>query len=163
MGDNLNEMNPPSNNTISDILSAFPNYTASMPTIGPPNKVGYTGAPIPMFQLQQHPAPSCIPPHPKPTKRKKEKTFPSELDGGEADSNFNYSASLTDQNLMVSPRTVCFLPLSSFSEPSIKFGDLVSGFFQRKNNSNCRFPLQLFNALALVKYNSSYWPLVGAM
>jgi hypothetical protein len=37
------------------------------------------------------------------------------------------------------------------------FSDLVTTFFQRKNNANCRFPHKLFNALAMVQLVGVQW------
>jgi hypothetical protein len=41
------------------------------------------------------------------------------------------------------------------------FADLVTKFFQRKNNANCRFPHKLYNALALVDHSPALFSLIG--
>jgi hypothetical protein len=101
---------------------------------------------------------------PKPRRQRKVpkvKTLPTALDAPGRDSNEAFAQKLEDINPTISPQALGFRPASYWLNTSLTFGDLVNKFFHRKNNSSCRFPHKLYNALALVDSNESYWPLVG--
>jgi hypothetical protein len=83
------------------------------------------------------------------------------LDNPGPDSNSAYQSATTDPTRTFAPQMLGFLPTTYWLPGSFSFGDLVSKFFQRKNNVNCRFPQKLFNALLMVKSDSTLWPLVG--
>jgi hypothetical protein len=76
-------------------------------------------------------------------------------------SNEEYRAALVDPDLVFSPQALGFLPSNYWLAVNITFGDLVVKFFQRKNNSNCRFPHKLFNALAVVEQVPAFFRLFG--
>jgi hypothetical protein len=50
---------------------------------------------------------------------------------------------------VVSPQNLGFIPASAWSSDAMTFGQIVEGFFQKRNSSHCRFPHKLFNALRL--------------
>jgi len=63
--------------------------------------------------------------------------------------------------ITVSPRDMHFAPAAFWPHGAYAFGDIVSEFFQRKNNVNCRFYHKLFNALQISKYSPDLIPMVG--
>jgi hypothetical protein len=95
-------------------------------------------------------------------KQPKTKTYPPELEGIGPSSNAAYESALSDPSLTVSPQTLELLPSNYWLNLDNTFGDLVTKFFQRKNNANSRFPHKLFNALKLVEIFPNYYPLIGA-
>ncbi|OHT08135.1 hypothetical protein TRFO_23508 [Tritrichomonas foetus] len=60
-----------------------------------------------------------------------------------------FEAAIQDPTIKINPMEVGFIPSSFWSNSLMTFGDIVSTFFQRKNNSKCRFPHKLYNALIL--------------
>ena len=101
----------------------------------------------------------------KPPRRKKgglqEKILPPELDGEGPDSNDTYRNKLNDTSMVFSPQALGFIPANYWININSTFGDLVTRFFQRKNNSNCRFPHKLYNALTLVEHKPELYHLLG--
>lgn len=105
-------------------------------------------------------------PQPKTKRRTKgqaprPKVLPEELNEDGPDSNANYENARADPTTLIAPQTLGFMPAGYWLSLNMSFGDLVTKFFQRKNNSNCRFPHKLFNALLLVENRPSMWPLIG--
>lgn len=94
-------------------------------------------------------------------KAPKAKVMPTELEIEGPTSNEAYQAALNDQNLTVSPQALGFLPSNYWLNLDSTFGDLVTKFFQRKNNANCRFPHKLYNALAIVDQDPKMYNLLG--
>jgi hypothetical protein len=94
-------------------------------------------------------------------KQPKLKTLPADLDVEGPSSNTEYETALTDSALVFSPQALGFLPSNYWLAVDATFGDLVTKFFQRKNNANCRFPHKLYNALALVDHNPMIFNLLG--
>jgi hypothetical protein len=103
------------------------------------------------------------PPPAKKSKPKvpKAKTLPPELETEGATSNIAFQHATGDPSLVFSPQKLGFLPSNYWLTADASFGDLVTKFFQRKNNANCRFPHKLSNALALVDRTPSLFSLVG--
>lgn len=104
------------------------------------------------------------PPTPGKSKRKsgtRTKRLPAILDGDFPESNENYTKILQDPNVKLSPSQLGFVPKGFWVNDSITFGDVVNNFFQKKNNSNCRFPQKLYNALQIVSKNPEMWPYIG--
>jgi hypothetical protein len=97
---------------------------------------------------------------PKP-KAPKTKLFPIELEAEGPSSNLAFQAVITNPAIVFSPQELRFLPSNYWLTMEVSFGDLVTKFFQRKNNANCRFPHKLFNALALVDHKPSLFSLIG--
>ena len=97
----------------------------------------------------------------KPPSAPKQKILPSALDGEFPESNANYTKMLQDTSIEISPIEMGFVPSSFWVSSSETFGDLVSNYFHKKNNSNCRFPHKLYNALQLVDKKPEFWPFVG--
>ncbi|KAH0785368.1 hypothetical protein GPJ56_010779 [Histomonas meleagridis] len=101
------------------------------------------------------------------TKRKtkrtepKVKTLPAILDGDFPESNENYTKMLQDETLLLSPSELGFVPSGFWVSSTVTFCDTVHNFFQKKNNSNCRFPHKLYNALQLVEKKPEMYPYVG--
>ena len=103
---------------------------------------------------------------PKRTKKNKEpkaKILPPELECDAVSSNQEYKAALLNQALIIKPIQLGFLPANYWVTEEYTFGNLVTGFFQKKNNSNCRFPHKLFNGLLLVQKQPHMYPLIGLM
>jgi hypothetical protein len=105
---------------------------------------------------------------PRPSKRSqskskqpKAKILPPELDPEGPASNTEYRAALANSNLLFSPQLLGFLPSNYWLAVDATFSDLVTKFFQRKNNANCRFPHKLYNALAIVEHNPILFHLFG--
>jgi hypothetical protein len=78
---------------------------------------------------------------------------------GTTDSEFE--AACNDQSLRFNPRLLGFIPTAIWPDEEVSFGHVVSEFFQRKNNANCRFPHKLFNALRLTEFSPDYPRLTG--
>ncbi|OHS96154.1 hypothetical protein TRFO_37668 [Tritrichomonas foetus] len=94
-------------------------------------------------------------------KTPKAKVMPTELDIEGPMSNEAYQAALSDNQLTVSPQALGFLPSNYWLNLDSTFGDLVTKFFQRKNNANCRFPHKLYNALSIVEQDPKMYNLLG--
>jgi hypothetical protein len=54
-----------------------------------------------------------------------------------------------DLNLEIKPKILKFLPEDAWLSDDIRFGVLVSSFFQKRNFMHCRFAFKLCNALLL--------------
>jgi hypothetical protein len=91
----------------------------------------------------------------------KAKMLPPELEAEASGSNLAFQAAITNPSLVFSPQELQFLPSNYWLTVDANFGDLVTKFFRRKNNANCRFSHKLFNALALVDHNPSLFHLIG--
>jgi hypothetical protein len=98
---------------------------------------------------------------PRQKKPPRVKTLPIELNGSSPESNDAFEEAVRDPIQSISPRTLGFMPSSYWLNTSISFGDLVHKFFHRKNNSSCRFPHKLFNALLLVEANPTLFSMIG--
>lgn len=72
-----------------------------------------------------------------------------------------FEAAMADNSLIINPKKMGFIPSSFWADKDILFSEIVSDFFQRKNNSNCRFIHKLYNALKMVEYDSKFIPIVG--
>jgi hypothetical protein len=94
-------------------------------------------------------------------KAPKTKLLPLELESEGPGSNLAFQAAIANPSLVFSPQELRFLPSNYWLTMDANFGDLVTKFFQRKNNANCRFPHKLFNALALADHNPSLFSLIG--
>ena len=97
----------------------------------------------------------------KKERSSREKILPPELEDNSMSSNAYYRQQLANSNLVFSPRKLGFLPANYWIAEENTFGSLVTQFFQKKNNSNCRFPHKLYNGLVLVEANPEMYPLVG--
>ena len=106
------------------------------------------------------------PPRPKAKRPRsnqpRQKILPEALNDDGPASNTAYQAAMADATLTISPQELGFLPSSYWVTSDSTFSDLVTKFFQRKNNANCRFPHKLFNALAIVEHRDTMWNLIGA-
>ena len=76
-------------------------------------------------------------------------------------SNAAFIAACNDQNLTFNPHLIGFIPSSLWADRVITFGDIVTNFFQKKNNANSRFSHKLFNALKLSELSPIYPQFVG--
>ena len=72
-----------------------------------------------------------------------------------------FLAARCDPTLRFNPRQIGFIPVTLWGDQEVTFGEVVSEFFQRKNNANSRFSHKLFNALRLSEWKPVYRPLVG--
>lgn len=124
-------------------------------------------APVPVplpFVMRHYQDPIQKPKRSKKNKEPKVKVLPPELEGDTVfGSNKNYREALSDQSLVFKTNQLGFLPANYWISPESTFGSLVTGFFQKKNNSNCRFTHKLFNGLLLVKNFPKMYPLIGLM
>lgn len=91
----------------------------------------------------------------------KSKTLPFVLNGDFPESNENYTNALHDQSIVINPAEVGLVPSVFWVSPSVLFGDIVINFFQKKNNSNCRFPHKLFNGLQIVEQRPELYNFIG--
>ncbi|OHT13139.1 hypothetical protein TRFO_16795 [Tritrichomonas foetus] len=69
---------------------------------------------------------------------------------------------LSNPFFRINPVKLGFIPTSFWTDNDVSFGDIVKIFFRRKNNSKCRFPHKLYNALVLSTLNPRLFNLVGA-
>ena len=67
----------------------------------------------------------------------------------------------SDLSIRFNPKELGFLPSDFWKEGEATLGQLCSEFFRRKNNSNCRFPHKLYNALLLSEQNEWLANVVG--
>jgi hypothetical protein len=103
-------------------------------------------------------------PKPRPRRPPQEprgKILPAALSGPGPDSNETYEHALVDPRLEFHPQSAGFVPSNYWLNTPVTFGELCAKFFRRKNNSSCRFPHKLYNALILVSKNPAIFPVVG--
>ena len=77
----------------------------------------------------------------------------------ESDTEF-YSA-CSNSAALIYPKEMHFIPEEFWPDGPFEFGDIVSSFFQKKNNQNSRFYHKLYNALQISKNMPEYVHLVG--
>ncbi|OHT13031.1 hypothetical protein TRFO_03443 [Tritrichomonas foetus] len=68
---------------------------------------------------------------------------------------------LLNTNATLNPVKLGFIPAHFWPNKDFSFADLVFDFFQRKNNTNCRFLHKLYNALKISSVSSTYAELTG--
>ncbi|KAH0788497.1 hypothetical protein GPJ56_007553 [Histomonas meleagridis] len=110
------------------------------------------------------PTPFAIPPPPKKQRKERnqqQKVLPPALNGDFPCSNDAFIAAKNDPNITFSSQKLGFLPTTYWVKDINTFDEMVTKFFQRKNNSNCRFPHKLFNALTIVENDPEMWNLIG--
>ncbi|OHT00722.1 hypothetical protein TRFO_32491 [Tritrichomonas foetus] len=73
-----------------------------------------------------------------------------------------FKSAMNNPNLRFNPAKLRFIPSAFWGENDRTFGEIVKMFFQRKNNSKCRFPHKLYNALILSQLDPNLYHLVGA-
>lgn len=66
-----------------------------------------------------------------------------------------------DADIKFNPKKLGFIPNSFWPNKDFTFGELVSDFFQRKNNANSRFYHKLYNALKITEDDQFYVEYVG--
>jgi hypothetical protein len=67
-----------------------------------------------------------------------------------------------DPSVTFNPARLGFIPQSVWTDGrDVKFGDLVTDFFQRKNNANTRFSHKLYNALKITTSDPFYFDFIG--
>jgi hypothetical protein len=67
-----------------------------------------------------------------------------------------------DPSVKLNPSQLGFIPQALWTdETDLKFGDLVTHFFQRKNNANSRFAHKLYNALRITTSDPFYFDFIG--
>lgn len=62
---------------------------------------------------------------------------------------YSLEDAFADISIRFNPKRLGFLPSTFWKDGEATLGQLCSEFFRRKNNSNCRFPHKLYNALVL--------------
>jgi hypothetical protein len=104
-------------------------------------------------------------PPPKAPRRRsgdpKLRILPPGHEGEGAWSNASFQSALSDSSLTFCPQVLGFMPTNYWLMTDVTFSDLVTKFFQRKNNANCRFPHKLFNALTIVDQQPALVHLIG--
>lgn len=116
------------------------------------------------FGLQPVPDPyAAVAPckRPKRSKQPKEKVLPPDLDVEGPSSNAAYQATMADPSVTFAPQELGFLPSNYWLNTDTTFNDMVTKFFQRKNNANCRFPHKLYNGLLIVDNSPNMYNLIG--
>jgi hypothetical protein len=73
----------------------------------------------------------------------------------------NIVLTFTDPSLRIDPKELGLVPATLWGSSEVTFGQLVSDFFQRKNNANTRFSHKLFNALVLGEWQPRFKELTG--
>jgi hypothetical protein len=66
-----------------------------------------------------------------------------------------------DRAIKFNPKRLGFIPGNFWVNQDFTFGELVSDFFQRKNNSNSRFSHKLYNALKIAGEDPFYVEFLG--
>ena len=66
-----------------------------------------------------------------------------------------------NSSITINPHQLHFIPEAFWPDGEFEFGDIVSSFFLRKNNANCRFYHKLYNALQISKYKPDLTFAVG--
>lgn len=77
------------------------------------------------------------------------------------DEDLIFKDALENVNMRFNPAKLGFIPSAFWSDNDMTFNDIVKSFFQRKNNSKCRFPHKLYNALIFTQNDPSLFPLIG--
>ena len=62
---------------------------------------------------------------------------------------------------ILNPGALKFLPSYFWPNKDVPFADIVTDYFQRKNNTNCRFIYKLYDALIIGQQSELYEQLVG--
>ena len=73
----------------------------------------------------------------------------------------SFNDAIADQNLKLNPVKLGFIPTSFWHDREMTFGQMRADFFRSKNNSNCRFPHKLYDALILSELRPEFVELVG--
>lgn len=76
-------------------------------------------------------------------------------------SSISFQQALVNPAFKFNPRTLGFIPSSFWADKPTSFEQMRADFFTRKNNSNCRFPHKLYNALILSELRPEFVDLVG--
>ena len=97
----------------------------------------------------------------KRSKQPKEKVLPPDLNIDGPSSNAAYQATMADISVTFAPQALGFLPSNYWLNTDTTFSDMVTKFFHRKNNANCRFPHKLYNGLLIVDNNPQMYNLIG--
>jgi hypothetical protein len=66
-----------------------------------------------------------------------------------------------DESITVNPHRLGFIPKKIWPDTAVRFGDLVTDFFQRKNNGQCRFYHKLYNALRITFVDPDRYLVMG--
>ena len=66
-----------------------------------------------------------------------------------------------DPSIKFNPAKLGFIPSKNWNDEELTFGDIVSQFFQKKNNANSRFSHKLYNALKITDSDHFYYIFLG--
>ena len=72
-----------------------------------------------------------------------------------------FESCLSDQSLTFAPLDLGLPPVDNWAAETVTFGELVTTYFRRKNNSITRFPRKLVAALKIVEEHPDLYPAVG--
>lgn len=73
-----------------------------------------------------------------------------------------FNEAMENSNMRFNPVKLGFIPSAFWADNDMTFSEIVKSFFQRKNNSKCRFPHKLYNALIFTQTDPSLFPIIGA-
>jgi hypothetical protein len=127
----------------------FPTSPPSMPPFAlPPNPGTFVGGNHLRIQFNHlsHTRQHSLPP-------------PAPPDLGDVDVEF--AQICADRAVRFNPHHLGFIPSNFWPDQNYSFGDLVTDFFQKKNNSNSRFSHKLYNALKIADEDPFYVTFLG--
>ena len=73
----------------------------------------------------------------------------------------SFAAICSDPNIKFNPANLGFIPSKIWANEDMTFGEIVSQFFQKKNNANSRFSHKLYNALRITDFDHFYYLFLG--
>lgn len=89
----------------------------------------------------------------------RQKSLPVQQKYEEPDMDF--VALCQDKSVKFNPVQLGFIPKRLWANREYTFGELVSDFFQKKNNANSRFSHKLYNALKISNFDPFYYDFLG--
>lgn len=73
----------------------------------------------------------------------------------------SFATICSDPNIRFNPTKLGFIPSKIWVDEDMTFGEIVSQFFQKKNNANSRFSHKLYNALRITDFDHFYYLFLG--
>lgn len=67
----------------------------------------------------------------------------------------------SDPNVSLNPQALNLIPTSLWKPENVTFGYLVSFHFRKRNSSNSKFPIKLYNALRITEQCPDFFPHIG--
>jgi hypothetical protein len=91
----------------------------------------------------------------------RQNSLPEPAPAVQLESDAEFAQVCADASITFNPARLGFIPSRVWQDRDVAFGQLVSDFFQRKNNANSRFSHKLFNALRITLEDAFYVEFVG--